>query len=66
MFQNFQIKVFFEESFDMNGGKEDAAKVGKSLNNCKEVAGEEAWYSFPDLFSAGDSSPFPVRKSEKT
>lgn len=39
MFQNFQIKVFFEECFDVNGGKEEAAKVGKSLNYCKEVAG---------------------------
>lgn len=27
MFQNFQFKVFFEVSFDMNGGKEGAAKL---------------------------------------
>lgn len=38
MFQNFQIKVFFEKSFDMNGGKEEAAKLDKSLSYCKEIA----------------------------
>lgn len=39
MFQNFQITVFFEESFDMasSGGKEEAAKVDESCNYCKEA-----------------------------
>lgn len=38
MFQNFQFKVFFEVSFDMNGGKEGAAKLVKShllKRNCR-------------------------------
>lgn len=38
MFQNFQFKVFFEVSFDMNGGKEEAAKLVKShllKRNCR-------------------------------
>lgn len=39
MFQNFQITVFFEESFDMasSGRKEEAVKVNKSCNYCKEA-----------------------------
>lgn len=47
MFQNFQIKVVFEVSFDMNGGKEEAAKLGKSLNYYKEVSGWGKIIFFP-------------------
>lgn len=47
MFWNFQTKVFFEESFDMNGGKEEATKLDKSLDYCKEVAGGGSKIFFP-------------------
>lgn len=62
--QNFQIKVF-EERFDMNGGKEEAAKVDKSLNYCTEVAGGKQ--NILSLISPlQETLPFPVRKREKT
>lgn len=38
-FKLFRSRCFLKLSFDMNGGKEEAAKVAKSLNYCKEVVG---------------------------
>jgi len=40
--------VFFKVSLEIGGGKEQAAKLGKSLNYCKKVAGgRESIIFFP-------------------